>query len=64
VNPDSRAADAGLREGDVIREVNRKPVDTVDGLRSAVRSTTNRPVLLLVEREGHTLFVTVRPANG
>ena len=64
VNPDSRAADAGLREGDVIHEVNRKPVDTVDGLRSAVRSTTNRPVLLLVEREGHTLFVTVRPANG
>jgi Do/DeqQ family serine protease len=64
VSPDSRAADAGLREGDVIQEVNRKPVDSVNDLRAAVRSTTDRPVLLLVEREGHTLFVTVRPANG
>jgi Do/DeqQ family serine protease len=64
VNPDSRAADAGLREGDVIQEVNRRPVASVDELRAAVRSTTNRPVLLLVERDGHSMFVTVRPANG
>jgi S1-C subfamily serine protease len=64
VNPDSRAADAGLQEGDVIQEVNRKPVDSVDALRDAVRRTTDRPVLLLVEREGQTRFVTVRPANG
>ena len=64
VNPDSRAADADLREGDVIKEVNRKPVDSVDALRDAVRKTTDRPVLLLVEREGQTRFVTVRPANG
>ena len=62
VNPDSRAADAGLREGDVIQEVNRKPVDSVDDLRDAVRKTTNRPVLLLVEREGQTRFVTIRPS--
>jgi serine protease Do len=64
VNPDSRAADAGLREGDVIQEVNRQPVQTVDELRAAVRKTADRPVLLLVERDGHTTFVTVRPSNG
>ena len=64
VNPDSRAADAGLQEGDVIQEVNRKPVDSVDALREAVRKTSDRPVLLLVEREGQTRFVTVRPSNG
>ncbi len=64
VNPDSRAADAGLEEGDVIREVNRKAVSSVDELRDAVRKTTDRPVLLLVEREGQTRFVTVRPSNG
>jgi hypothetical protein len=29
-----------------------------------VRKTTDRPVLLLVEREGQTRFVTVRPTNG
>ncbi len=64
VSPDSRAADAGLQEGDVIHQVNRKPVTSVDELRSAVRSTTDRPVLLLVERDGHDLYVTVHPANG
>jgi Do/DeqQ family serine protease len=64
VNPDSRAADAGLKEGDVILEVNRQAVQSVDELRTAVRKTTDRPVLLLVERDGHTVFVTVRPANS
>ena len=64
VDPDGRAADAGLQAGDVIQEVNRKPVTSVDELRSAVRATTNRPVLLLVERDGHSRYVTVRPSNG
>jgi len=64
VNPDSRAADAGLQQGDVIQEVNRQPVQTVDDLKSAVRKTTDRPVLLLIARDGHDLFVAVRPANG
>jgi serine protease Do len=64
VSPDSRAADAGLQEGDIIVEVNRQAVQSVDELRAAVRKTTNRPVLLLVERDGRTLFVTVRPNNG
>jgi serine protease Do len=62
VNPDSRAADAGLQEGDVILEVNRQPVQSVDELRAAVRKTTDRPALLLVERDGHSLFFTVKPA--
>jgi serine protease Do len=64
VNPDGRAADAGLQQGDVIVEVNRQAVQSVDELRAAVRKTTNRPVLLLVEREGRSLFVTVKPNNG
>ena len=62
VNPDSRAAEAGLQEGDVIVEVNRKTVTSVDELRTAVRGASQRPVLLLVEREGQTRFVTVRPS--
>ena len=61
VNPDSRAAEAGLQEGDVILEVNRQAVQSADDLRAAVRKTTDRPVLLLVEREGHSVFVTVKP---
>ena len=60
VNPDSRAADAGIQPGDVIVEANRKSVASVDELRAAVRSATDRPLLLLVHRQGSDLFVTVR----
>jgi serine protease Do len=62
VEPDSRAADAGIRPGDVIVEANRKSVTSVDELRAAVRGTPDRPLLLLVNREGHDLFLTVRPS--
>jgi len=57
VNPDGRAAEAGLQAGDVIEEINRKPVATVDELRTAVSRPTRRPLLLLVSREGHDLFL-------
>ena len=60
VNPDGRAAEAGIQSGDVIQEVNRKPVETVEELRAAVKAATDRPTLVLVNREGRDLFVTVR----
>ena len=65
VDPDGRAADAGIEAGDIILEVNRQPVQSVDELRAAVRKAAEKPTLLLVRRsadgEGHDLFVTVRP---
>jgi len=64
VDPDGRAADAGIEPGDVIEQVNRQPVQTVDELRAAVKKSAERPVLLLVNREGRGMFVTVRPNNG
>jgi S1-C subfamily serine protease len=64
VDPNGRAADAGIEPGDVIQQVNRQPVQTVEDLRSAVRKSPERPVVLLVNREGRGLFVTVRPRNG
>ena len=60
VNPDGRAADAGLQSGDVIEQVNRQPVQSVDELRAAVKNAANKPVLLLINRQGNELFVTVR----
>src|SRR5205085_948195 len=45
VDPNGRAADAGIQPGDVIQEVNRQPVRTVDELKSAVKRTADRPVL-------------------
>ena len=65
VNPDGRAADAGIQAGDIILEVNRQPVQSVEDLRAAVRRASEKPTLLLVRRaagdEGRDLFVTVRP---
>jgi S1-C subfamily serine protease len=62
VNPDSRAADADIREGDIILEVNRQTVHSVDDLRAALRKAPERPTLLLVNREGRDMFVTVKPS--
>jgi serine protease Do len=64
VNPDGRAAAAGIQPGDIIQEVNRQPVKSVDDLRSALKKTTDRPTLLLINRQGNDIFVTVHPANG
>ena len=60
VQDGSRAADAGLRPGDVIEEVNRQPVQSVADLRAALESAADRPLLLLVNREGNEVFVTAR----
>jgi Do/DeqQ family serine protease len=64
VNPDGRAAEAGIQAGDVIKEVNRQSVTSVDDLKSALKKSVDKPTLLLINRQGNDLFVTVRPANG
>jgi serine protease Do len=64
VNPDGRAASAGIQEGDIIQSVNRQPVNTVADLRSALKSSSDKPVLVLINRQGINVFVTVRPSNG
>jgi len=63
VDPSSKAAEAGLREGDVIRQVNRKPVSSVAGLQEELQQSPAKDVLLQINREGSNLFVVV-PAEG
>ncbi len=58
VQPSGRAADAGLRRGDVIDEVDGKDVDSVETLRSLLK-TGDRPALLLVHRDEATLYLTL-----
>ena len=64
VDPEGRAADAGIEPGDIIQSVNRHSVKTVDELRDAVSQSRDKPVLMLITRQGRSVFVTVRPANG
>ncbi len=61
VRPDSPAAEAGLRRGDVIQEVNRRPVTNVAAFERAVRQAGSDPVLLLINRGGNTHFLVVEP---
>ena len=63
VNPNGRAADAGIRAGDIIQEVNRQPVKSVDELKAALEKGRDKPTLLLIQRQGSDIFVTVKPAN-
>jgi serine protease Do len=58
VQPNGRAADAGLRPGDVILEVDRRAVNSPDALRAALKDGT-RPALLLVQRGPQSVFVTL-----
>jgi serine protease Do len=60
VNPASPAEEAGLRRGDVIQEVDRKPVTSLAQFRSAVSQAGNGPVLLLIDRAGDHIFVVVQ----
>ena len=56
VSPSSEAAEAGLRNGDVIQQVNRKPVKSTSDFERAVRSSKEKP-LLLVNRKGSTMYL-------
>jgi serine protease Do len=60
VDPDGPAASSGLQRGDVIVKANGESVRSVSGLRSALETVTDRPVLLLVKRGGANFFVTLR----
>jgi serine protease Do len=57
----STAYEAGLRRGDVIQSVNRKPVASVSEFETAVGRGGS--VLLLVNRGGATRFVVVEPTK-
>jgi serine protease Do len=59
VEPDSPAAEAGLRVGDVIVEVDRKPVSSIQAVERVLRNRGSQPVVLLVNRSGETLYIVI-----
>lgn len=60
-DPDGPAAAEGISRGDVIMEVNKQPVNSVPDVQSAIEKSSGRPILLLVNRRGQTIYLTVRP---
>jgi serine protease Do len=55
------ASEAGIQQGDVIVSVNQQPVRSITDLRGALQKSATRPALLLINRRGTTIFVTVKP---
>ena len=61
VDPSSPAAAAGIGQGDVIQEVNHKPISSTSEYQQALAGVNKTPVLLLVNRGGVTRYVVVEP---
>jgi S1-C subfamily serine protease len=61
VDPGGPAARAGVQPGDVIIAVNRQPVRSASEIGAALKGSSSRPSLLLINRNGQSLFLTVNP---
>ena len=61
VDPAGPAAAAGLARGDVIQEVNRQAIRSAADLRAAIDKNGAKPALILINRRGDAIYVTVRP---
>ncbi len=61
VDPSSNAAAAGISRGDVIQEVDHKPVNNVEEYQQALSSAGNQAVLLLINHQGITSYRVVQP---
>ncbi len=61
VQPGSPAENAGLQRGDLIKEVNRRPVNSAEDLVNMVRGLkAGSTAALLVQRQNNTFFVPVQ----
>lgn len=62
VEPGSPASEAGLRRGDLIKEVNRQSVRSLSDYNEAMASVDEgESFLLLVRRSDYTLYISVNP---
>jgi serine protease Do len=59
VEPDSAAAEAGLKPGDVIQEINRKPVKSAEEAVQMTEAATDKTTLLRIWRAGGSHFMVV-----
>lgn len=60
LDPESAVAQAGLRPGDVIQSINRRPVNNVQDF-ERLAAEAKGETLLLVNRQGSSAFVTISP---
>jgi S1-C subfamily serine protease len=64
VDPAGAAAAAGIAPGDVIERANNQPVGSVPELKAALEKSGGRPAVLLIQRQGNSLFIAIeRPKD-
>jgi serine protease Do len=59
VDPNGVAAAAGIQAGDVIRQIDGKPVKSPSDLRDGYHTKSDRPALVLVQRHDQTYYAAV-----
>jgi serine protease Do len=58
-----KAAEAGVQEGDVVLQVNRKPINSAAQFGEVLKQQSKEEsTLLLIQRGGSSIFVVVEPA--
>jgi serine protease Do len=60
VDPESSAADSRLAAGDVILEIDKKPIGSLADFQEAVKGAKDKSVLLLVRRGENNIFVALK----
>ena len=63
VDPAGSAANAGIRQGDLIQEVNRQPVKTPAEFIAATQRSGARPALVLVKRRNAVIYLTLKAGS-
>jgi serine protease Do len=64
IEPDSPAERAGLRVGDVIREINRKPIKSIGDFERMTRELSPKSaILVLLSRGNATIFLSIQPGT-
>jgi serine protease Do len=61
VEPGSPAEDADMQPGDIIKEVNRKAVKSLDDYTQAIGGIQEGNILMLVRRDGTSLWIVIKP---
>ncbi len=61
IDQNGSAAETGITRGDVILEINRQVVNSLEDVKSALDKSGDKPILLLISRKGQTIYLTVTP---
>ena len=62
VSPDGLADESGIRRGDIIKEVNRKPIKDLEEYQKLIeRIDHDKNILFFIKRGNNTMFVLLKP---